>query len=346
MRQHPEIRVSGESFVLLTEDGQSGPHNFADLVYQGRQGSADVYGQKDRDGWRLGLEGPVPEEIAQRLPPKEHYGGWVDKIGLGRAAVLFTIISAGVLFVGMRAPEIVAPLVPASWEKNIGDTMVGDFGGRFCSTPAGSAALAKMTAALDDSPENLRVEVANIDMVNAAALPGGTIILFHGLIVEAKSADEVAGVLGHEMGHVRERHVMQSLLRQMGLSVLLGGMNGSMGETANTVLSMGYGREAEREADRYSIKAMNSANISPAATAEQFGRWSKKEEKLLGKEDDTSFSGYLSTHPMSSKRRDAFAKAVKKGKNYQPVLTPTEWKALKNMCDEDEDVAPDDDFPF
>ena len=42
-------------------------------------------------------------------------------------------------------------------------------------------------------------------MVNAVALPGGRIILFQGLIDKAKSADEVAGVLAHELGHLRRR---------------------------------------------------------------------------------------------------------------------------------------------
>ena len=74
--------------------------------------------------------------------------------------------------------------------------MVGDFGGRFCDTPKGRAALAKLTKSLDGNPKELQVEVANIDMLNAVALPGGKVVLFQGLLDQAKSPDEVAGVLG------------------------------------------------------------------------------------------------------------------------------------------------------
>ncbi|WP_341873239.1 M48 family metalloprotease [Sphingobium fuliginis] len=54
-------------------------------------------------------------------------------------------------------------------------------------------------------------------------MAGGRIILFDGLVQQAKSADEVAGVLGHELGHVRHRDTMTGLIRQLGLSVVLGG---------------------------------------------------------------------------------------------------------------------------
>nr|WP_244309783.1 M48 family metalloprotease [Sphingobium fuliginis] len=43
------------------------------------------------------------------------------------------------------------------------------------------------------------------------------------MVQQAKSADEVAGVLGHELGHVRHRDTMTGLIRQLGLSVVLGG---------------------------------------------------------------------------------------------------------------------------
>jgi Zn-dependent protease with chaperone function len=74
------------------------------------------------------------------------------------------------------------------------------------------------------------------------ALPGGNVILFDGLVKQARSPDEVAGVLAHEIGHVREKHVMQALLRQMGLAVVLGGIDGNSGALVNNMLSMSYSR--------------------------------------------------------------------------------------------------------
>ena len=170
------------------------------------------------------------------------------------------LASAAAVAIVLLSPQWLAPLIPDSVDEKLGDALVGDFGGRFCSTPAGDAALKKLVASLDANPGDLQVEVAKIDMVNAVALPGGKVILFDGLVKQARSPDEVAGVLAHEIGHVRERHVMQGLLRQMGLAVVLGGFDGSGGSTLNSLLSTTYTRDSEREADDHSLKALKKAN--------------------------------------------------------------------------------------
>lgn len=343
VRRHPRIEPVGAGFVLADDQQRTGPFAFADLRYHGRQGDADVYaladsGGEERDGWRLGLSGAIPDAIAAQLPAKARYGGWIDRFGLWPAAGLFAAMSVAVIAIGVKAPEWTAPLVPAAWEARLGEAIVGDLGGRFCATPAGSAALQKMVVALDPNPGDLQVEVANAAMVNAVALPGKKVVLFNGLIADARSPDEVAGVLGHEIGHVRERHVMQGLLRQLGLSVLLGGFDGNVGGTFNGLLALSYGREAEGEADAHAIAALARANVSAQATADFFARLAKDEEAVTGK-DDNALIGYLSSHPMSSKRRDRFAASVDKRRRYAQVLTAGEWRALKNMCVDDKDVA-------
>ena len=176
------------------------------------------------------------------LPAARTYGGSIDRLGFGKAVIGFTLASAAAVAIVLLSPQWLAPLIPSTLDKKLGDALVGDFGGRFCSTPAGDAALKKLVASLDDQPKDLRVEVAKIDMINAVALPGGNVILFDGLLKQARSPDEVAGVLAHEIGHVREKHVMQALLRQMGLAVVLGGIDGNSGALVNNVLAMSYSR--------------------------------------------------------------------------------------------------------
>jgi len=212
---------------------------------------------------------------------------------------------------------------------------VGDFGGRFCHTSAGDAALNKLVASLDDAPQDLRVEVANVDMLNAVALPGGNVILFDGLLKQARTSDEVAGVLAHEIGHVRQKHVMQALLRQMGLAVVLGGVDGNKGAVVNNMLAMSYSRNAEAEADAHSMKVMGNANISPVGTASFFDRLSRLDGSAGTLKDNAGITGYLSSHPLSVARKDAFEKSIVKGKNYKPALTPVEWTELKTMCTQD-----------
>ena len=188
---------------------------------------------------------------------------------------------------------------------------------------------------LDADSKNLQVEVAKIDMLNAVALPGGKVILFDGLVKQAKSADEVAGVLAHEIGHVRERHVMQSLLRQLGLSVVLGGLDGTGGSLLNGALSVTYTRGSEQEADRYSMKALSGASISPVATADFFDRLAKLSGEAEGDKRLTAMTGYMSSHPLSAERKKAFQNSIVKGKDYKPALTSAEWTELKTMCAQD-----------
>ncbi|MDX7324874.1 M48 family metalloprotease, partial [Providencia rettgeri] len=80
-------------------------------------------------------------------------------------------------------------------------------------------ALKTLATRIDPDDPRLEVDVVKLPMVNAVTLPGGRIVVFDGLIRAAKSPDEVAGVVAHEIGHVRHRDVMEGLLRQFGLSV-------------------------------------------------------------------------------------------------------------------------------
>lgn len=352
VRREVEVQPIGRSFYLLEYERRHGPFAFSDIRYSGEQGISFVYRHDEIDGWRMGMTGAVPDELSGLLPPRKQYGGWIDRLGLGKAALVFTGISAAVVAVVMLSPQWLAPLVPASVEKALGNALVGDFGGRLCSTPKGKAALARLASGLDDHASDIDIEVADISNINAVALPGGKIILFKGLLETADSADEVAGVLAHEIGHVRRRHVLQSMIRQMGLSVIMGGLDGNVGGTVNGLLSLAYTRSAESEADQYSIKALSDASISPLATANFFDWLSELESKATSKSADRGAAAkdksarrdlgnllsYISSHPPTANRQAQFEKSYLKGKAYRPALTPAEWSALRNMCLDDKKV--------
>jgi beta-barrel assembly-enhancing protease len=346
VKRDVSIEVIGQVFYLDEIERRHGPFNFSNVTYTGKVGRADVYGYSDRDGWRLGLSGDVPSAIAGHLPAKQKYGKWIDRLGMGPAALAFAIASAAVVAVVMFTPQWLAPLIPSSFEKKMGDALVGDFGGRFCDGEKGSAALKKLGRSLDKDISDLQIEVANIDMLNAVALPGGKIIIFQGLLSQARSPDEVAGVLAHEMGHVRKRHVMQSLLRQMGLSFVLGGLDGNAGSVVNGALGATYTRSAETEADQFSMAALSAANVSPVATAAFFERLAKMDGSAEGNEQMQAVTGYLSSHPLSTSRKKAFENSVKKGVTYQPALSHNEWIELKTMCAQDRNVKSGLGFDF
>lgn len=329
-------------FRLIGEGWESGPHSWSDLVALPGPEDRAVFGLSGEDGWRLGFDGPIPAAIAARLPAAPRYGGVFDRFGLPRAAAVSAVIAALVVLVGLRAPGWIAPYIPFSWERRLGDAMVGDFGQRLCRAPAGSAALRRLVGRLDARGDARVVEVANIPIVNAVTLPGGRIILFDGLLRQAGSADEVAGVLGHELGHVRHRDTMTALVRQLGLSVVLGGLSGNVGGYLNTLLSLGYGREAERAADAEAIGRLKAANISPAATAAFFRRMGRGEP---GGKAGAAMS-WVSSHPLSDERRALFADSVVADHRYTPALDSRDWAALRSICADDPDAKPFLPFSF
>nr|WP_087574642.1 M48 family metallopeptidase [Sphingomonas sp. CDS-1] len=337
VRRSVLLRPAGAGFVL--EEPESGwvgaPTDWSDLTVIGAQGDRPAYGHGAIPGWRMGFSGEAPPGIAAHLPKGERYGRWIDRFGLWPAAGVFTAVAALVVWGALEAPGIIAPLVPQSWENRMGDTMVGDFGGRFCHTLAGDAALKALAAQLDPQHEARDIALANIPMVNAVTLPGGRIILFDGLVQQAKSPDEVAGVLGHELGHVRHRDTMTGLIRQLGLSVVLGGAGGNAGGYLNGVLSLSYGRGAESAADGVAIDRMREARISPAATAAFFERLGGQE----GEGTEAQAMTWLSSHPLSAARRRRFAAAVKPGASYRPALDQAQWQALRTSCASDPKVA-------
>lgn len=342
MRRHPRIDWTAETFTLRWDGGTSGPHRWGDLLPVDGTGGRSIYGLRGRHGWRLGFTGAPPQDFAIHLPLPARYGRWIDRIGLWRALALFAVIAAGVVYAVLRAPTWIAPHIPLAWEQRLGDAMIGDFGGRLCETPASRAAIEKLRMSLGKDVPIRRIGIANVKMVNAVALPGGHILLFDQLVQEARSADELAGVLTHEIGHVRNRDTMTALVRQFGLSIVLGGFGGDLGNAANSLLTLSYGRDAERAADTYSIAALREADISPLPTAAFF-------ERLGGGSDGEKMeraATIMASHPVSAERRKAFEDSARKGHRYQSALTPAEWRAIVNACKEDKDVAPASRFPF
>ncbi len=333
-------------FALYDGPAEREAHRWDELSHGGLIKGAHFYTLTNRRGWRIGFIDPVPADVDARLPKAARYGGIIDKLGLGPASGIFLGLSAIAIFVALKVPDILAPMVPLSWEKRLGDAMIGDFGGRTCHGPGSDAAIKAMMTRLDPGGKSLDIQIANINMVNAVALPGGNIIVFRGLLQEAKSPDELAGVLGHEIGHVRNRDVMQALIRQLGLSVILGGASGSggkAGEYVNALIASTYSREAEAHADAHAIKLLREATISPEDTASFFSRLAEA-EKAMGKA--SAALGYVSSHPLSVTREREFRASFVKGKAYRPVIAPEQWRAIIDSCANDPKIDKDDDQLF
>lgn len=123
--------------------------------------------------------------------------------------------------------------------------------------------------------------IVNADEVNAFAVPGGFIYVNRGLIERAKNLSELAGVLGHEIGHVVERHSIKQMQQQQGaqigvtLGCVLTGICGSEAAAAainvgGTALFAKFSRDDEAQADSVGIANVIRAGISPKGVPEMF----------------------------------------------------------------------------
>jgi len=96
--------------------------------------------------------------------------------------------------------------------------------------------------------------------VNAYALPGGIVVVNRGLIEKARTADEVAAVLAHEVQHVEQRHSLKGMVNSVGvaavLMVVLGDASAITAVLAHQAGSMAYGRDLETQADLAGVQAM------------------------------------------------------------------------------------------
>jgi len=329
VRQARELVVAANGFFLEDAAGESGPFAFRDLIPHGQIGGHPQYGLRKMPGWRIGFDEAPPAEIAALLPSAKGYGRLIDKVGLWPAVAVFVALSAVALWLLVTTPPILVRMIPQSVEKQWGAAMIGDFGGRTCTAAAGSAALGKLAGRL--GAKDMDIRVVDIPIVNAVTLPGGHILIFEGLLDEAESPDEVAGVLAHEMGHVKNRDVLESLVRQLGLSMVLAGADGNVGGYTNALLSAGYSRATEGRADNFALDRLHEVAVPTAATAGFFRRLSQVEVSLG---EAGTLLGYISSHPLSADRMKLFEQGAKPGATAS--LDAAEWAALRGICSQRE----------
>lgn len=156
--------------------------------------------------------------------------------------------------------------------------------------------------------------VVNDKSINAFAMPGAIIGVHTGLIIAAETEDEVASVLGHEIGHVTQHHLARMLAQQkrdsifnlagMGLALLAARANPDLSQaalTSNAAASiqrqLDYSRDYEREADRVGLQILDSAGYDTHAMPRFF--------EILQKGNRFSEGGapsFLRTHPLTSER--------------------------------------------
>ena len=282
------------------------------------------------------------------LPVLQAFAPYLQREPFDRRRIIATaaIVGAIALMIGvfvLGPPLLAKPLakvIPISWEEDIGRQTANLVhrmfaNGQTCKGVAGTAALDRLIARLarvTGTRYRLHLSVADTPIVNALALPGGRIILFRGLIERAGSAEEVTGVLAHELAHVTLRHPTQSLIVSVGWSAMLtaltGGASGSsdaIAQIASELATSAYSRDVESEADAEGVAILEKAGIDSGGLIGFFDKIRKLEEQGL------QIPEFFASHPLTEDRIAAI-RATASGSG-GPAMSEADWAALRKICE-------------
>ena len=224
-------------------------------------------------------------------------------------ALVLTVLTLGAAYrFGIPAlARVIAFALPASVERSIGTDAMA-FLDKIAFAPttltlAQRAAITRRFAlvmAYDrDAPAYRIVFRKSRIGPNAFALPSGDIVLTDEIIRLQNSDDAIMGILGHELGHLRQRHMMRRLIQgsvSAAVATLLVGDVSAIAVNLPTLLvDMAYSRDAEREADDDAVALLKANGISREPFAQLF-------ETLAKKGDGAPSSAYLSSHPAPAER--------------------------------------------
>jgi len=175
---------------------------------------------------------------------------------------------------------------------------------------------------IENHPEastyTLHIRNGGVIGANAFALPGGQLIVTDQLINMATTADELAGVMAHEISHVDRRHGMRTLLQATALPLMLiwiaGDMDGAADLLINSptlLLNASYSRDFEREADQSGTKLAARAGYDPRALATILNKMTEDcGENCKG-------NSFYSSHPPTAEREQAIEEAAE---TYRPEV--------------------------
>jgi predicted Zn-dependent protease len=177
--------------------------------------------------------------------------------------------------------------------------------------------------------KKIKLHILQKNEINAFALPNGHLIVYSGLLLNSDNAEQLAGVLGHEIAHIELDHVMKKLANEIGLSVLFSLTTGNKNpelvkQIAKTLSSTAFERKMEKQADIQSVDYLTKASINPLPFADFLLKLSAKDSPV------NEYLSWISTHP-DSKERAAYINNLIKNKNYisKPIISKATWNLMK-----------------
>jgi Zn-dependent protease with chaperone function len=356
------IEGEGPASALVITELQSRTElerwNAADVFpLHGRKAELRIGASSKPYGARLVFSGYPDATHARSMLPalavkhRQERGKQLRAMGIATAA-LVSVIVAYVFGVPLLASRIVG-LVPPELEEQLGETVVAQIKGALqaeagfevCDPDPNSIAnraIARFAATAVEgtgTPFTPDIQVIRTTIPNAFALPGGHSFYFSALLDQTETADEFAGVMAHELGHVVHRHGMEQLISTSATGLLIGFILGDMtglsiaGGVGAALIDSRFSREAERQADRFAADVAKRMAFQPAGLANLL-------ERVAADDQMTQALALLSTHPLTSERRQALEALTVTDATLSPAFTAEEWQAIKAMCGPKSDPAP------
>lgn len=209
----------------------------------------------------------------------------------------------------------------------------------------------------DVPPLDWEFTLLDSDVINAFALPGGKVFMTRGLASKLSNEAEIAGVLGHEIGHVTARHGNQRMSKQIGFNILLGAAAVGVGiadddsdvrkygqyavpamAVGGNVVLLKYGRDEESQADALGIRYMARAGYNPSGQLQVM--------RVLASMDSGTGARppeWLSTHPFPESRIDRINQILAEqypDADTNPAYTKGEQPYKSNMLDRLKSLPP------
>ena len=317
--------------LIVSVGGMERPELFLNwLNAQGRQASLQPLGP-DAIATVLqeapaSLQPSLQKLWSERKQNRRQVSGWLA--GMTGAALL-----AGGLFwwQGNNAIGALAGLIPLSTEKQLGELALAQV--RSQGSLAGSGAAQQTVQEIGQrltagSRYQYRWFVKQDDSVNAFAMPGGIIVVHTGLLRQAGSPGELAGVLAHEVQHVEQRHSLRQMITSLGwgalVAVTIGDISAVAAMLAHQAGTMYFSRDMEEEADRLGVQALQRARIRPDGMLTFFQKLGKEDK------DKAQAPGWISSHPQTAARVQRVTTLIDGAPCHAcRPLSSSSWQAMK-----------------
>lgn len=261
---------------------------------------------------------------------------WTLGAGLGVILMLIGLYRWGIPGIASAA----TPYVPTTWEESLGRKIVEQLAPETqqCRDPNRLRKIDEVVQTLaathPSSPYRITLSVVDNPGINAFAAPGGQLVILRGLLEQTTSAEQLAGVLAHELQHVYLRHSTRAILEQTAGTLLLTAVSGDLSgglawglQGAQTMGSLHYSRTHEEEADIKGLRMMQAAHLDPAAVIAFYGTLQKSEQDHAGPPD------FLSTHPdMGRRLATLLALAGPTPTDARPLLPGEDWMDIRSLC--------------